>query len=144
MGTHSVFTSYVYKRNQKLWRTLNFFQAQLVWNTTSHEISWSLADVDICFSRLNLVLSLVARTQLKNDNSAFSISVTVLLDACMELHHSPNDSSFSPIRCWACSVPAWCCAGGLTTRHTSCWSQPIAMHERGPGIWRQLLWTSPP
>lgn len=96
MGNHSVFTSYVYKRNQKLWWTLNFFQAQLVWNTTSHEISWSLAVVYICFSRLKLVLSLVAWTQLTNDNSAFSISVTALLDACMELHHSPNDSSFLP------------------------------------------------
>lgn len=96
MGNHSVFTSYVYKRNQKLWWTLNFFQAQLVWNTTSHEISWSLAVVYICFSRLKLVLSLVAWTQLTNDNSAFSISVTALLDACMELHHSPNDCSFLP------------------------------------------------
>lgn len=32
-------------------------------------------------------------------------------------------------RCWACSVLAWCCAGGATTRLTSCWSQPTAMHE---------------
>lgn len=32
-------------------------------------------------------------------------------------------------RCWACSAPAWCCAGEVTTRHTSCWSPPTATHE---------------
>jgi len=37
----------------------------------------------------------------------------------------------SASRCWACSVPAWCCAGGVTTPRTSCWSQPTATHEGG-------------
>lgn len=49
-----------------------------------------------------------------------------------------NDSVFflpPPVlfsfRCWACSAPAWCCAGGLMTRRTSCWSRPTATRERG-------------
>lgn len=44
-----------------------------------------------------------------------------------------NSFSFIPVlcvcRCWECSVPAWCCAGGVMTQRMSCWSQQIAMHE---------------
>lgn len=43
-----------------------------------------------------------------------------------------NNISFfllSACRCWACSVPAWCCAGGVMTQPTSCWSQPTVTHE---------------